>query len=399
MAKRPEIVLVTHTIPLDSGFLAAKFILLSKKMDVHLYTWDTKQNLEKFIVKNNLPDTFKKKIHLAYSQVAWLQMPFNLWAAVIADSSIRKFLLLGEDRFMERVKFVLTYLPLLSLNPEIIHFEFGTLAQKAVKLKLLTKAKLSTSFRGYDLNYAGLDNDEYYNDVWESFDGFHFLGGDLKERAIKRGYKNDGAEVIIPPAIDSNFFTPQNSERSDEKYIITSVGRLVWKKGYEYAIKAMVLLKKQNISFEYRIIGSGDYLQAIQYIVSELGLTGNVKILGELTEEKIKYELNHTNVFLHPAVSEGFSNAVLEAQAMSLPIVCTDADGLTENIEDNVTGFVVPKWDAEAIAAKLMWCYANREEAREMGKKGVERVNKFFRIEQQIDTFVKYYQDLMKHEG
>jgi colanic acid/amylovoran biosynthesis glycosyltransferase len=102
---------------------------------------------------------------------------------------------------------------------------------------------------------------------------------------------------------------------------------------------------------------------------------------------------------LHPAVSEGFSNAVLEAQAMGLPVVCTDADGLSENIENNLTGFVVPKWDAEAIAEKLVWCYSHQDEAMKMGEKGVERVNKLFKIEQQIDKFVKYYSDLKKHES
>ena len=41
------------------------------------------------------------------------------------------------------------------------------------------------------------------------------------------------------------------------------------------------------------------------------------------------------------AVSEGFCNAVLEAQAMKLPVVCTDADGLPENVQDGTTGLVV----------------------------------------------------------
>ena len=399
MTKRPEIVLVMHRIPLDSGFLAAKFMLLSETMDTHLYTWDTKESLDKFIVKNKLPNTFKKKIHFAYSKTAGLKMLFYLLIAAIDNHVIRKFLLQSEGTFLQRVKYTLSYLPLLRLNPEIIHFEFGTLAHKAAKLKLLTNAKLSTSFRGYDLNYAGLDNNEYYTNVWQLFDGFHFLGNDLKKRAIKRGYKGNGKEVIIPPAIDPTYFTRQNSICNATKFIIISVGRLVWKKGYEYAIKALVVLKEQGIPFEYRVIGSGDYLQAIQYIVKELGLANDVKLLGELTANKIKEELNQANVFLHPAVSEGFSNAVLEAQAMGLPVVCTDADGLSENIENNVTGFVVPKWDAEAIAEKLVWCYSHQDEAMKMGEKGVERVNKLFKIEQQIDKFVKYYSDLKKHES
>ena len=44
--------------------------------------------------------------------------------------------------------------------------------------------------------------------------------------------------------------------------------------------------------------------------------------------EVVKEELQWADVFLHLAVSEGFCNAVLEAQAMQLPVVCSDADGL-----------------------------------------------------------------------
>ena len=64
-------------------------------------------------------------------------------------------------------------------------------------------------------------------------------------------------------------------------------------------------------------------------------------------------ELRAADVLLHPAVSEGFGNAVMEAQAVEVPVVCTDADGLRENVVDGVTGLVVPRRDASALAAAL----------------------------------------------
>jgi colanic acid/amylovoran biosynthesis glycosyltransferase len=295
---------------------------------------------------------------------------------------------------MSRLKLIISYLQAILLNPDIIHFEFGTLAQKGTKLKCLLNTKLSVSFRGYDLNYAGLDDNSYYTQVWQNFDGFHFLGNDLKKRAIKRGYTGGKIEALISPAVDTDFYKPSETKKNNDKLVIVSVGRLVWKKGYEYGIRAVATLKEEGIPFEYWIIGDGDNLQALQYTIEEFGLQSEVKLQGEQNAIEIKNKLEQAHVFLHPAISEGFSNAVLEAQAMGVPVICTDADGLAENIEDRITGFVVPKWDEKAIADKLLWCSRNKDKLQNMGRAGIERVNKLFRIEDQMDAFVKYYQKL-----
>ena len=147
----------------------------------------------------------------------------------------------------------------------------------------------------------------------------------------------------------------------------------------------------------------GDYgatlkgTELIEFTIAESGLQEHVKLLGKMNAVQIKSQLQEADVFLHPAISEGFCNAVLEGQYMGLPVVCTDADGLPENIVDNETGFVVPKWDVQAMADKLAWCYHNREQAKQMGEKGVERVAKYFKLEDQLRSFANFYQKL--HES
>ncbi len=174
---------------------------------------------------------------------------------------------------------------------------------------------------------------------------------------------------------------------------------MVWKKGYEYAIQAMKALKDKGIDFEYRIIGNGDNIQPIQFLINELHLDNEIKLLGELNHDKIIDELNRADVFVHPAISEGFSNAVLEAQAMGVPVICTDADGLPENVEHNITGFVVPKWDAGAIAEKILWCFENKEAAANMGHKGIERVSKLFDVNKQIEDFLSFYDKVISDDN
>lgn len=381
-----------HEVPLNSGFLATKFMKLAERLNVHLLVWDSRQNIDAFIAKYNLPNEYSNRIHCGYSSShEKAEAIMATISGFFTNKQYRNYILGGAGSIKNRLKTALIYAPVIKLNPDIVHFEFGTLAKSGVVVSAFSDVKLSVSFRGYDLNYAGLDDKAYYSDVWTKCVGFHFLGNDLKKRAIERGYTGKGIEALIPPAIDIAFFKPSTQNKPTDKLRIVSVGRLVWKKGYEYAMRAASILKEKGIDFEYNIIGDGAHLQALQFIIKESGLDGYVNLLGAQSPDNIKQQLEQSDVFVHPAISEGFSNAVLEAQAMGLPVICTDADGLPENIEDGVTGYVVPKWNADAIADKLLFFADNKDKITGMGAKGIERVNKYFTIDKQLEAFVSFY--------
>jgi glycosyltransferase involved in cell wall biosynthesis len=71
----------------------------------------------------------------------------------------------------------------------------------------------------------------------------------------------------------------------------------------------------------------------------------------------------------------------MEAQAMGLPVVCSDADGLAENVADGLTGFVVSRRAPEALAAALARLAGDPALRRQMGAAGRERVENCFRAE------------------
>lgn len=392
---KPKILLVMHNMPIHSGFLAFKFIELVKHMNIHLMVWDDEKRIESFIQKNGIDRELRKRIHKGINTgkgILW--SGFKICKVIMSNAGARKHLLQGEGSFIEKIKKLVYYLPVFALKPDIIHFEFGTLAKDLLLLKSLTRARISVSFRGYDLNYVGLEDIDYYSDVWQGIDGAHFLGQDLKKRAVQRGYEQAATEMIIPPAVQTDFFNAVDKSVSGDKLRIVSVGRLTWKKGYDIGIQAVALLKQKNIPFEYRIIGDGNFLQPLQFAISELGLQNEVSLMGAMTAAQVKEQMQDAHVFFHPAISEGFSNAVLEAQAMGLPVVCTDADGLAENVSDKETGFVVPKWDPKALAERLEWCYYNKQLAVDMGKRGIERVNTRFKAQDQVNAFIEFYQKI-----
>ena len=80
---------------------------------------------------------------------------------------------------------------------------------------------------------------------------------------------------------------------------------------------------------------------------------------------------------------------------MELPVVCTDADGLAENVEDGVTGFVVPRGDPRALADKVEILARDPAHRRRMGASGRRRVLEKFRLEDQIRRFEQFYGEVL----
>jgi colanic acid/amylovoran biosynthesis glycosyltransferase len=260
---------------------------------------------------------------------------------------------------------------------------------------------MSASFRGYDLNYVGLDDPRYYDAVWESLDAAHFLGADLHQRAMRRGLPSSIPFALIPPSIDTDFFSPchgnetRNEARNPRELRLLSVGRLEWKKGYEYALMTVRHLLDRGIRVRYRIVGAGEYGGAVHFAIRQLGLKTAVEVMGALSPARVRTEMSATDVFLHAAVSEGFCNAVLEAQSMELPVVSSDADGLAENLVHGVTGFVVPRRDPEAMADAVETLAREPELRRRMGRAGRARVVERFQLPDQIGRFQQFYADLL----
>jgi colanic acid/amylovoran biosynthesis glycosyltransferase len=288
---------------------------------------------------------------------------------------------------------------IVALKPDAVHFEFGSLAVDRMYLKRLLGCKVIVSFRGYDLNFSGLEHRDYFREVWEQADVLHLLGEGLWQTAQRRGCPSAKPHVLIPPAIDATFFDPGGRARAeappDHPLRILSVGRLTWEKGYEYAVEAIRLLADQGVRSEFRIIGDGVTLEPLAFARRQLGVENSVQFLGGLPRAKVREEMLAADVFLHASVSEGFGNAVIEAQAMGLPVVCSDAGGLPENVCHGETGFVVPRRDAPALAGKLAVLARDPALRIRMGQAGRKRVLERFQLANQIQAFDKLYRGVL----
>jgi glycosyltransferase involved in cell wall biosynthesis len=102
------------------------------------------------------------------------------------------------------------------------------------------------------------------------------------------------------------------------------------------------------------------------------------------------------DVYLSPSLSEGMSNAVLEAMAMAIPVVSTDVGGMPEAIHDGCEGLLVPPRDAAALSEKVALLLCDSQRRRQMGLAGRRQVERNFDLARQLDRFVAAYHDLLQ---
>src|SRR5690606_29907776 len=96
--------------------------------------------------------------------------------------------------------------------------------------------------------------------------------------------------------------------------------------------------------------------------------------------------------YLQYSIQEGFCNAVLEAQAMGLLCIVSNAEGLSENVLDGETGWVIPKRQPEVLASKIVEVMHLPEATKtHIRQKAIERVRAEFHLEQQQAAFFKFY--------
>ena len=121
-------------------------------------------------------------------------------------------------------------------------------------------------------------------------------------------------------------------------------------------------------------------------------LTAHVKLKGQLLHEEVKQEMEWADIYIQPSIQEGFCNAVLEAQAMGLLCIVTNAEGLSENVLDGKTGWVVLKRSPEPITKQIIKIKnIGKLQYNKIRKNAIARVNNQFRLTDQIKNWTIFY--------
>ncbi len=226
----------------------------------------------------------------------------------------------------------------------------------------LARSRVVASLRGNDINALGLDDSAYFEELWETD-----RRAARPDRPLVRRVRSPAA---ARPAFRTSSFRRPSTRRSSRPAAATGHrGRTRPASPAHPQRRPAALdegLRRRRCTRSRSCAMRGIAVRVSDRRRSRLRRGNDRDALldprpgprrtscscsAPVSQQDVKEQLGWADVLLHGAVSEGFCNAALEAQAMAVPVVCTEA--LAENVVDGKTGLVAPLRDPHGLADRL----------------------------------------------
>lgn len=218
---------------------------------------------------------------------------------------------------------------------------------------------------------------------------------------IQEHYQIENEKItVIPRGVDLELFNPQNIDKNfmesfkkeydlDEKYIISSVGRITQLKDLETFISAVSLLSKSYEDIVGLIVGGvredkQEYFNSLKALIKKLGLEDKIIFTGSQSKVADIYALSDV-VVSSSKKPESFGRSVAEALAMNTPVVATNHGGVLDIIVESENGFFYPVGKSEILAEYI-------EKCRDLEFDGYRYVSEKFSLEQMVDKTLQVYE-------
>jgi N-acetyl-alpha-D-glucosaminyl L-malate synthase BshA len=289
---------------------------------------------------------------------------------------------------------------LLHVHYAIPHAYAGYMAKKMLKEQGI-KIPMVTTLHGTDITLVG--NHPFYKPA-VSFSINHSdvvtsVSQDLKDETY-RLFDIKREIFVVPNFIEVNpdKIVGNPCKRSmmapDNQKIITHISNFREVKRIPDVVKIFNEIQKK-VPARLMMVGDGPEKAAAEQLVDALGLTDNVVFFGNSNE--INEILCFSDLFLLPSQTESFGLAALEAMALGVPVISTNAGGLPEVNRDGYSGYMGNVGDVEDMAAKAVSILSDENKLLEF-KQNALKVAQEFDIQKVIPLYEQIYRKALKQQ-
>jgi glycosyltransferase involved in cell wall biosynthesis len=281
------------------------------------------------------------------------------------------------------------------IKPDIIHVRSRVPAWLVYFANKSLKIKVVSTVHGF--NSVG-----FYSSIMQKADAVICVSNSIKEYIQKHYQTNENKITVIPRGIDLELFNPKSIDETfiknfkkefnlNDKFIVSSVGRVTQLKDYETFIKAIMLVKKEIPNIIGLIVGGvrsdkEDYLNSLKSLIKELNLEENIIFTG--SQSKIEQIYALSDVLISSSKKpESFGRAVAEAICMNKPVIATNHGGVKDIIIENVNGFFFEVGDDKELANNIL-------KSRNLSFDGYNYISNNFSLENMVDKTLEVYGDL-----
>jgi len=209
-----------------------------------------------------------------------------------------------------------------------------------------------------------------------SADALTAISDDCRVHALNAGADDNDIRIIMNGADLKRFCpgptTPDDLRRYGDRMIF-ACRQLFPRKGIRFLLRAIATLRGDFPDIQVVIVGDGFERPDLEKLAKDLDIDDCTEFLGWVPNADLPRFYRAAAVSVIPSLEEGFGIPAAEAMGCEIPVVASDAGGLPEVVEDGVTGYVVPKGDAGALADALRKLLGSPDLARQMGVAGRQR--------------------------
>ncbi|MFN0247167.1 MAG: glycosyltransferase family 4 protein [Kofleriaceae bacterium] len=285
---------------------------------------------------------------------------------------------------------------------DVLHIEYSGVGVSYIDaLRLLSpETKLVVSCRGTAERITPRIDPRRAEELRELFsivDRVHCVTADMARVCSEYGL--DRAKVFVNhAAVDATMFARPSPYVARERgpFSLLTTGRLQWAKGVEYAVLAVAELVERGWDVYYDLVGGGPEEDRLKFAAHDLKISSRVRFHGASSRDAVRAALSTADVYVSPSVSEGVSNAALEAMAMGVPIVSTDVGGMSEAIRDGIDGVLAPSRHPASIANAIEGLLRDPVRRVALSAAARTRVLDAFSPRRQISNFIEEYRVLVK---
>jgi len=236
---------------------------------------------------------------------------------------------------------------------------------------------------------------------------------DAVARLFKPAALRRGQVVSIPDGIDLRVYHPSvQGERIRRELdidpaapLVGFVGRLDPWKGADIFVRAAAEVAKQWPDVGYLVCGGElpgyeSYADQVKRLAWELGLKGRIHFTGWVYRlDDIPEVMAAIDVLVHTSVRpEPFGLVLVEAMATAKPLVASNAGGVQEVVEANVTGLLAEPGDWRGVAQAVGALLVDPVRAQAMGRAGRERAEQLFEVGAYARKIAALYAQVLRSE-
>lgn len=238
-------------------------------------------------------------------------------------------------------------------------------------------------------------------------DMFIFESQAMRELGIYgRGIRKNQTRVI-PTGVDTNKFSPDRSMKGyvanelgipENRRIIIYSGHMERRKGVHTLVESAINLidKEQQIHWHYLICGNRPGEEE-----PFISMLENTRAMGHVTFSGYRSDINKliqgSDIGVVASTEwDSFPMSCLEMAACGLPLIVSDLQGLTETIEEGVTGYSFPPGDSTALTSAIIKIDQDDELYSRLSSAARNRIQVGYSLEQQYDSLLKSLKQVFK---